>query len=51
MGTPGCGGVFGHCFGFFFPFFSQNLVVVIQVHFLFFFFGYITLSRFGLCEF
>lgn len=26
MGTPGCGGVFGHCFGFFFLFFFQNLV-------------------------
>lgn len=34
MGTPGCGGIFGHCFGFY-PSFSQNLVVVIQVHFSF----------------
>lgn len=25
MGTPGCGGVFGHCFGFYCSFF-QNLV-------------------------
>lgn len=23
MGTPGCGGVFGHCFGFFFLFFFR----------------------------
>lgn len=35
----------------FFPSFFQNLVVVIQVHFFFLFFGYISLSRFGLCEF
>lgn len=25
MGTPGCGGVFGHCFGFFFPSLFRNL--------------------------
>lgn len=41
----------GIALDFFLSFFFLNLVVVIQVHFFFFFFGYISLSRFGLCEF